>query len=68
MVSEPASDCIRWEHSLTAGHNIAAGELVRWLPRAFASPLALPGNPFWVPDGRLARFSLIGDALETLGT
>ncbi len=58
IVSEPVSDYVRWEHSLTGPHNIAAGELVRWLPRERASALALPGNPFWVFDGRLVRFSV----------
>ncbi|MFF5112035.1 DUF6879 family protein [Streptosporangium sp. NPDC000509] len=67
IVSEPASDYIRWEHSMTAGHNIAAGELVRWLPRALASTLALPGNPFWVFDDRLVRFSLFSGDGEVTG-
>ncbi|ROO90596.1 hypothetical protein EDD29_8327 [Actinocorallia herbida] len=58
IVSEPVSDYVRWEHSLTEPHNIAAEELVRWLPRERASALALPGNPFWVFDGRLVRFSI----------
>lgn len=58
IVSEPVSDYVRWEHSLTGSHNIAAGELVRWLPRERASALALPGNPFWVFDRRLVRFSV----------
>ncbi|MQY08149.1 DUF6879 family protein [Actinomadura macrotermitis] len=58
IVSEPASEYIKWEHSLTAEHNIAAGEWVRWLPRPLASSLLLPGNPFWVFDGRMVRFSI----------
>ena len=36
--------------------NVAAGEEVRWLPRRRASDLCLPGNDFWVLDGRLVRF------------
>ncbi|GAA0426431.1 hypothetical protein Acor_55090 [Acrocarpospora corrugata] len=67
IVSEPVSDYVRWEHSLTADHNIAAGELVRWLPRAFASALPLPGNPFWVFDRRLVRFSLFGGDGQVVG-
>jgi hypothetical protein len=53
IVSEPVSDYIRFEHDVTDGLNIAAGELVRWLPRREASDLALPGNDFWVFDGRV---------------
>jgi len=58
IVSEPVSDYVRWEHALTGPVNIAAGEEVRWLPRRLASVLALPGNPYWVFDDRLTRFSL----------
>lgn len=50
VVSEPVTDYIRWEHSLTTPHNIAAGESVRWLPRRIASDLALPGNDLWLID------------------
>jgi hypothetical protein len=56
IVSEPLSPFMRFEHDITAGLNIAAGELVRWLPRRRASDLCLPGNDFWVLDDRLARF------------
>jgi hypothetical protein len=58
IVSEPVSDYVRWEHALTDPVNVAAGEQVRWLPRHLASVLALPGNPYWVFDDRLVRFSL----------
>ncbi|MEV5572492.1 DUF6879 family protein [Spirillospora sp. NPDC052269] len=58
IVSEPVNDYVRWEHSITADHNIAIGEAVRWLPRPLSSTLALPGNPFWIFDGKLARFSI----------
>ncbi|GAA1555283.1 hypothetical protein GCM10009678_42860 [Actinomadura kijaniata] len=58
IVSEPVNDYVRWEYSITAEHNIAAGETVRWLPRPLASTLALPGNPFWVFDARRVRFSI----------
>ncbi|WP_242613869.1 DUF6879 family protein [Actinomadura roseirufa] len=58
LVSEPVNEYVRWEHSITTEHNLAIGEAVRWLPRAFASTLTLPGNPFWVFDGRLVRFSI----------
>jgi hypothetical protein len=56
IVSEPVTDYIRFEHALTAGVNVAAGEQVRWLPRRQASDLCLPGNDFWLFDDRLVRF------------
>ncbi|MBA9001574.1 DUF6879 family protein [Thermomonospora cellulosilytica] len=67
IVSEPVSDYVRWEHELTGPVNIAAGERVRWLPRRLASTLALPGNPYWVFDDRLVRFSLFGGDGEVHG-
>lgn len=56
IVSEPLADFIRFEYEMTQGLNIAAGEQVRWLPRRRSSDLCLPGNDFWVFDGRLVRF------------
>lgn len=56
VISEPPSDYIRFEYEATAGLNVAAGEDVRWLPRRRASDLCLPGNDFWLFDGRLIRF------------
>jgi hypothetical protein len=56
IVSEPLSDYVRFEYAMTAGLNVAAGEQVRWLPRRQASDLCLPGNDFWVLDGRVVRF------------
>ncbi|MFI9723955.1 DUF6879 family protein [Streptomyces sp. NPDC052396] len=56
IVSEPVTDYIRWEHSITAEHNIAAGEQVRWLPRCVASDIALPGNDLWLIDDRQVMF------------
>lgn len=56
IVSEPVTDYIRWEHSLTTRHNVAAGEIVRWLPRRLASDLALPGNDLWLIDGERVLF------------
>ncbi|NUP74708.1 MAG: hypothetical protein HOQ07_08690 [Sinomonas sp.] len=52
IVSEPVSDYIRFEHAITAQHNIAAGEVVRWLPRRLTTSVALPGNDYWLFDGR----------------
>ncbi|MGW1205575.1 DUF6879 family protein [Streptomyces cyaneofuscatus] len=57
IVSEPPSEYIRYEHSFTFT-NIAAGEEIRWLPRRSASGLALPGNDFWLFDGRLVQFNV----------
>ncbi|MFG2713746.1 DUF6879 family protein [Streptomyces goshikiensis] len=57
IVSEPVSDYIAFEHSGTFT-NLAAGEQVRWLPRRNASDLALPGNDFWIFDGRLVQFNI----------
>jgi hypothetical protein len=56
IVSEPLADFIRFEYEMTGPLNVAAGEQVRWLPRRLASGLALPGNDFWVLDGKLVRF------------
>ena len=55
IVSEPVTDYIRYEHAITPV-NLAAGELVRWLPRSQASVIALPGNDFWLIDNRLVLF------------
>ncbi|MER7752775.1 DUF6879 family protein [Kitasatospora sp. NPDC097643] len=57
IVSEPASEYIRYEHSFTFT-NVAGGEEVRWLPRRHASDLALPGNDFWLFDGKLVQFNI----------
>jgi hypothetical protein len=56
IVSEPVSDYIRYEHAGTIV-NVRAGEQVRWLPRRRASDIALPGNDFWLIDGRLIRWN-----------
>jgi hypothetical protein len=67
IISEPVSDYVRWEHALTRPVNIAAGEQVRWLPRRLASTLALPGNPYWVFDDRLVRFTVFAGDGEVAG-
>ncbi|MFG2515947.1 DUF6879 family protein [Streptomyces sp. NPDC048584] len=56
IISEPVTEYIRFEHSGTFT-NVAAGESVRWLPRRRASDIALPGNDFWLFDGRLIRWN-----------
>ncbi len=55
IISEPASDYVRYEHAAT-DVNTLAGEEVRWLARTSASDLALPGNDYWVFDDRVVRF------------
>lgn len=55
IVSEPVTDYIRYEHAITP-LNIRAGEDVRWLPRRHTSDIALPGNDFWLLDGRIVQF------------
>ncbi|MFD7624527.1 DUF6879 family protein [Streptomyces sp. NPDC059851] len=57
IVSEPISPYVRYEYELTSGHNIKAGESVRWLPRREASALALPGNDLWIFDGSSVLFN-----------
>ncbi|MFC7219207.1 DUF6879 family protein [Streptomyces polyrhachis] len=67
IVSEPVTDYIRYEHSGTFT-NLAAGELVRWLPRRRASDLCLPGNDFWLIDDRLIRWNhFTGDGASAGG-
>ncbi|MBC3841802.1 hypothetical protein GXW82_20985 [Streptacidiphilus sp. 4-A2] len=56
IVSEPVTDYIRYEHGGT-NVNLASGEEVRWLPRQQASDIALPGNDFWVFDGKTVVFN-----------
>lgn len=56
IVSQDPTDYIRFEHFGTP-NNIEAGEQVRWLWRTAASTMALPGNDFWVFDGRVVVFN-----------
>jgi hypothetical protein len=56
VVSEPVTEYIKFEYDITVA-NVAAGEQVRWLPRRKASALALPGNDFWLLDGRRVLFN-----------
>jgi hypothetical protein len=57
IVSEPVTDYIRFEYDVTAAHNVAAGEEVRWLPRAKASGLLVPVIDFWVFDGQVVLWN-----------
>ena len=56
IVSPEPGEYIRFEHYGTL-NNIDAGEDVRWLWRTEASGLALPGNDFWVIDGKHVLFN-----------
>ncbi|CAL9538429.1 MULTISPECIES: DUF6879 family protein [Streptomyces] len=69
IVSEPVSEYTRFLYDGTFT-NVAAGEEVRWLPRrqASTSTLALPGNDFWLIDGRLVRWNhFTGDGASAGG-
>jgi hypothetical protein len=56
IVSVPVSHYIRFEHAVTDAVNVAAGELIRWLPRQRTSDLALPGNDAWIFDDQVVQF------------
>ncbi|MFE4175283.1 DUF6879 family protein [Streptomyces sp. NPDC056909] len=66
IVSEPVSEYTRYLYDGTFT-NIAAGEQIRWLPRREASDIALPGNDFWLFDGRLVRFGYFSGEGTYLG-
>jgi hypothetical protein len=68
IISEPASDYIRFEYEVTRAANLAAGEQVRWLPRQRTSDLALPGNDFWLFDGTLILFNYFSGDGAAAGT
>ncbi|WP_374403268.1 DUF6879 family protein [Streptomyces sp. 35G-GA-8] len=51
VVSEPLSDYLRYEYDGTFT-NVAAGEIVRWLPRSRTRDLLLPALDGWVMDER----------------
>jgi hypothetical protein len=57
IVSEPVTDYIRFEYDVTAAHNLAAGEQVRWLPRRCAADLLVPGSDFWAFDDAVVVFN-----------
>ncbi len=57
VVSEPLSDYQRWSYGI-AHPMVEAGEDIRWVPRRLVSSIALPGNDFYLFDGRLAVFLL----------
>ena len=59
VVSEPVSAYVRYEYELTSGHNVKAGEAVRWLPRTRANTLLLPGNDLWLFDFQTEKWIAI---------
>lgn len=56
IVSEPVTEYIHYEHSGTF-MNVAAGELVRWLPRRQATDLLVPPVDLWVVDESTVVFN-----------
>jgi hypothetical protein len=58
IVSEPISDYVRFEYDVTADHNIAAGEQVRWLGRQNAVDLIAPVCDLWVFDSEIVVFNI----------
>ncbi len=66
VISEPVTDYVRFAHAGTT-LNVKAGEDVRWLPRAGASGIALPGNDFWLFDFETALFNLYSGDGRSVG-
>ncbi|MEO3800560.1 DUF6879 family protein [Nonomuraea sp. B1E8] len=69
VVTEPATDYIRWEHALTP-LTLAAGEDIRWLPRHQLPPFDLPanGDDWWLFDDRLLAVGRFDHDGRVLGT
>ncbi|WP_030942422.1 DUF6879 family protein [Streptomyces sp. NRRL S-646] len=66
IVSEPVTDYIKYEYDVTFP-NVAAGELVRWLPRRKAADIPLPGTDLWMFDNSsvlFTYFSGIGEVVD----
>ncbi|MBA9002877.1 hypothetical protein HNR21_001759 [Actinomadura cellulosilytica] len=66
IVSVPVSDYIAFEHACT-WQNVEAGESVRWLDRAHATDLLLPGNDFWLIDRRRVLYNLFDGQGRPIG-
>ncbi|MFR9675854.1 DUF6879 family protein [Streptomyces sp. TR02-1] len=66
VVDHPPSDYLRFEISVTP-HNLAAGEVIRYLPRQRSDELQLPGSEFWIFDRRLLVFLAFGTDDQFLG-
>ncbi|MDX6739207.1 DUF6879 family protein [Actinocorallia sp. A-T 12471] len=59
VVSEPLSEYHRFILAISEPL-VEAGEDIRWLPRARASMLLLPGNDFFVLDDKTVIFNVLG--------
>jgi hypothetical protein len=66
IVAEPHSDYTRFGIDL-ARINVAAGEDIRYLPRAKAMGLDLPSHDFWLIDSRRVAILHFGDDDVLLG-
>lgn len=66
IVSEPVSEYTQFLYDGTFT-NVAAGEQVRWLPRRQASDIPLPGNDFWLFDGRWVHWNHFAGDGSSLG-
>ncbi|MEU8735089.1 DUF6879 family protein [Streptomyces tendae] len=66
IVSEPVTEYTRYLYDTTFT-NVAAGELVRWLPRRRASDIAVPGNDFWLFDDQVVRWNHFDGEGRSLG-
>jgi hypothetical protein len=58
IVTRPLTPYIAYEHEITAAHNIAAGEQVRWLDRHAHLDRLAPLNDFWVLDNAVVVLNL----------
>ena len=58
---------IRFEYDVTAAHDIAVGEEVRWLPRHKAPGLLAPVSDFWVFDGQVVLWNHFADDSSWVG-
>ncbi|EDY43498.1 hypothetical protein E6P78_01610 [Streptomyces sp. A0958] len=65
IVSEPVTEYIRYEHHVSFP-NIAAGELIRWLPRRLAADIPLPGTDFWMFDEESVLFTYFSGTGEVV--
>lgn len=61
VVSEPLSDYQQMAVRFS-GTAVDAGEDLRWLPRRLVSTVLLPGNDFFVLDGKTAMFNVLDGA------
>jgi hypothetical protein len=50
IISEPLTEYVKYEYDVTAGLNLASGEVVRWLPRDRTVGLLVPAVDFWIFD------------------